>query len=75
MSGCPAEVTRVHRVPTDERRAASSRLKLLEWKAPMVVYMTSGSVSLVLLPQLTALSSAAISPCDESLKIRKVREV
>ena len=30
--------------------------------------MTSGSVSLVLLPQLTVLSSAVISPCDEPLK-------
>ena len=73
-SGCPVEVTRAHRAldgkwtPTDESLVASSKLKLLEWKAPIVVYKTSGSVSLEMLPQLTALRSAAKAPWDESVK-------
>ena len=77
-SELPVEVTRAHNVfgcneagiwiPTAERRAASSRLKLLGWKEPMVVYMTSGSVSLALLPQLTTPSSAGMSPWEASLK-------
>ena len=43
----------------------------------MVVYMTSGSVSLALLPQLTTPSSAGMSPWEASLKstVGKKRKV